>query len=186
MKWNSHVLAFLAFVLFPASSSQAKKPTPVKKSQILRIVKKKKYKKPPVLPKHLQRTMKKLPVVSKVQWQNMVKSIQKVRSGVFVLPPKYTKNVNNGLNHLAKDASIVPHFEKGVVVGFKFLRVRKGGAFQKLEVQSKDILLSINGYRFVSPQHAMQAYTSLKQACKWKIALLRKGKPISIVVLACK
>lgn len=86
------------------------------------------------------------------------------------------------LNLLAVQAAIVPTFSKGKTVGFRIFRIRKGGFYDRIGLHNNDVLVSINGYRFTSPQKALEAYASLSKARILRVLLLRQGKPHMLVL----
>jgi hypothetical protein len=85
------------------------------------------------------------------------------------------------LGELAQHARIVPAFENGKNVGFKFFSIRPGSLWDSaLHLQNGDIVRRINGHDLASPEAALEVYTKLKDTTELHVDIERRGTPMRL------
>lgn len=75
---------------------------------------------------------------------------------------------------------ILPEIRKGRHVGIRVSRLRSGGPIEQLGFQNGDVVLAINGYHLTSPSKALDAYTKLKHADRFRIEIERNGRKMTL------
>jgi general secretion pathway protein C len=80
---------------------------------------------------------------------------------------------------LADVARVVPAFKDGEVVGFKVFGIRIGSLLARLGLMNGDIVKSVNGAAFRSPEQALIVATTLKTARRLDLLVERLNKPIT-------
>lgn len=78
---------------------------------------------------------------------------------------------------LMRAARVIPYEENGRVVGVKVYGIRRNALLGKLGIQNGDVLRTINGFDLSSPDSALEAYTKLREANEFSIAMMRRGAP---------
>ncbi len=105
-------------------------------------------------------------------------SIKKKGKNHYSLGRGFLTTMTKRLDIVASQAAIVPYFSKGRPAGFRIRNIRKKSMFTKMGIRSNDVVLQINGYRFTSPQKALEAYSNLLYAKQLSMTVLRGGKPV--------
>jgi type II secretion system protein C len=105
-------------------------------------------------------------------------SIKKKGSNQYSLSRGFLTKMTKRLDIVASQAAIVPYFSKGRPAGFRLRNIKKNSMFTKMGIKSNDVVLRINGYRFTSPQKALEAYSNLLYARQLSVTVMRKGKPV--------
>ncbi|HVZ34584.1 MAG TPA: type II secretion system protein GspC [Polyangiaceae bacterium] len=78
---------------------------------------------------------------------------------------------------LMRAARVIPYEENGRTVGVKVYGIRRNALLGKLGIQNGDVLRTINGFDLSSPDSALEAYTKLREADQFSIAMVRRGQP---------
>jgi general secretion pathway protein C len=83
--------------------------------------------------------------------------------------------VLNDQSEITKGAMIRPERDGDRTVGVRLLKVRPDGLFGLLGLQDGDVMRSINGYDFGSPERMLEAYARLRQATQLVLEFSRGG-----------
>lgn len=105
-------------------------------------------------------------------------SIKKKGNNQYSLSRNFLTKMTKRLDIVASQAAIVPYFSKGRPAGFRLRNIKKNSMFTKMGIKSNDVVLRINGYRFTSPQKALEAYSNLLYARQLSVTVMRGGKPV--------
>jgi general secretion pathway protein C len=81
---------------------------------------------------------------------------------------------------LMRSARIIPHEEKGRVVGFKLFGIRPYSLFGKIGLRNGDVIHRINGYEITSPDKALEAYSKLRNADRLTVSITRRGRKMNL------
>lgn len=79
-----------------------------------------------------------------------------------------------------RSARVLPMLTDGKPVGMKLLGVRPDSILTLLGLRSGDVVRSLAGYELTSPEHALQAYTSLRNEKTVKVDITRGQTPLSL------
>lgn len=96
--------------------------------------------------------------------------------GVVVIPKELVAYYSSDMSQLARQARIVPSMRGGQIIGFKIFGVRPGSLFRRLGLRNGDTVLRIGDHAVVTPDAALQAYETLRQAEHFEIGLERRGR----------
>ena len=91
-------------------------------------------------------------------------------------------DINKHLRHLPnilRDAKVIPHWEKGKMVGFRFKYIKAGSIYEQLGFKVSDIIISVAGERPRSQLHAAELFQRFKNRTSLDIIVKRKGKDIA-------
>ena len=83
---------------------------------------------------------------------------------------------------IAKGARIVPWMNDGKADGFKIYAIRPSSFYARIGLANGDNIRTINGYDMTSADKALEVYTKLRDAKKIEVALVRRGKPITLTI----
>jgi hypothetical protein len=72
-----------------------------------------------------------------------------------------------------------PDMRDGKPVGYRLFAISADGPIAKLGLRNDDVLVSINDFDLVTPDHVLDAYSKLKTASQFALGLLRGGRQIS-------
>ena len=86
-------------------------------------------------------------------------------------------------DEIVKSVRVVPAFEQGVTVGFKFFSVREGTLFAQIGVQNGDVLVAVNGLPVTTPDQALAAHEQLRTAPLVTLSIRRRGEPVRLDVV---
>ncbi|MCB9638047.1 MAG: hypothetical protein H6727_03970 [Myxococcales bacterium] len=106
--------------------------------------------------------------------------IRKMENGRYQIPRDFISQVTGKLDVLASKAAIVPFFEKGQPVGFRIYSIRQGSLYEKIGIKNNDVIRQINGYKFTSPQKALEAYSNLMSASSLNVSVQRGGRMVDM------
>lgn len=73
---------------------------------------------------------------------------------------------------------VIPHEERGRVVGVKLFGVRRDSVLGRLGIQNGDTLLEVNGVSMGSPDGALEAYARLRTTDALFVRLSRRGEEL--------
>ncbi|MCY1014290.1 hypothetical protein [Pyxidicoccus sp. MSG2] len=82
------------------------------------------------------------------------------------------------LDELSTQARVVPAFKDGKAQGFKMFAIRPHSLYAKLGLQNGDVLKQINGQSLTTPETAMTAFGSIRDARHIELDLERGGVPV--------
>ena len=104
--------------------------------------------------------------------------IRAVGEHAYEVPSADVHDAFSHLEELATQARVVPSFREGQAQGFKMFAIRPGSLFAKLGLQNGDVLQRINGQPLKTPDTAMTAFESLREARHVELDLERGGVPV--------
>lgn len=93
----------------------------------------------------------------------------------FEAPPGMRENVLGRLNEVAMEGRWLPYFENGKIAGFKLAQTVPNSAFEKIGLQSGDVIRSVNGYDISSPDKLLDVFTKLRDARDFNVDIMRGG-----------
>lgn len=102
------------------------------------------------------------------------KSIRKTGPKSYEIDAADLDAALNNLSQISTQARMVPAFEEGKPVGFKFFSIRPNSVFSRLGFENGDIIKSINGYELNSPDKALELWPKLKTDKQYSIDI-KKG-----------
>lgn len=76
---------------------------------------------------------------------------------------------------LMRTVRVVPAFVDGKPLGFKLFGIRAGSVPERLGFRNGDVVKSVNGQPFDSPERALEAYSKLKEAKRLDLEIERHG-----------
>lgn len=79
-------------------------------------------------------------------------------------------------------ARMVPSLSNGKPVGFKVFVIRPRSFLARIGLLNADMITAINGEPLTSADQALEAYTKLRDARELEIAVVRHGKPTTLVL----
>ena len=79
-----------------------------------------------------------------------------------------------------RSARVVPAMKDGKSDGIKVYAIRRGTPLQLLGLQNGDTLRAINGHPLLSPEQALEAYATVREATAITLELSRRGKPLTL------
>ncbi len=82
------------------------------------------------------------------------------------------------LPNILNQARVIPHWENGKMVGYRFKYIKAGSIYEKLGFQVSDIIKSVDGEQVRSELHAAELFHRLKNQSKLDIIIERKGGDI--------
>lgn len=84
--------------------------------------------------------------------------------------------VKKDLSNVLMQATAIPHYEDGTVVGFKLLQIDEGSIYQKSGFIDHDVITEINGTKLNSASGAIKLLNSLKGAEQINVEYMRFGE----------
>ena len=81
---------------------------------------------------------------------------------------------------MMRTARVIPQEENGRVIGVKLWGIRRNSLLARIGITNGDMLRTINGFDMTSPDGALEAYARLRSADKLTVAIVRRGKPITL------
>lgn len=83
-----------------------------------------------------------------------------------------------GLGRFLQGVTTEPHMEGGRFIGFRLIRLYPDDPrFASLELQPGDTVTRINGIAIERPEHALEAWSSLRVASQLLVEYLHDGEP---------
>ena len=79
---------------------------------------------------------------------------------------------------VAKGARVVPAMTNSKPDGFRLYAIRPGSFYAKLGFENGDTLHKINGNSLDAPDKALEIYVKLRDASKFEVEVVRRGKPV--------
>ncbi len=98
----------------------------------------------------------------------------------FTVQRSFVDRVLQNQAEIMRSARIVPHEENGQVMGVKLYGIRRNSLLGKLGLQNGDLLRTINGFNMSSPDTALEAYSKLRTANNLSVAVVRRGRPLTV------
>jgi general secretion pathway protein C len=110
----------------------------------------------------------------------MQEGIEKVSDTRFNLSRAMLNKVLDNAGKIIGIAAVAPKIENGESIGMEIQGVRPDTLLTKIGIQNGDVFESVNGQALNSPDAALGAYTTLRTADKFSLAIRRNGKPMVI------
>ncbi len=82
----------------------------------------------------------------------------------------------------AQGARLLPIARDGQITGFKLYAVRAGGVPARLGLANGDTVTAINGQPLTTLDQALAAFAALREASVGELAVIRRGKPLTLTV----
>lgn len=112
--------------------------------------------------------------------EEMAEGIEKVSDTSYNLSRAMLNKVLDNAGKIIGIAAVAPKLENGKSIGMEIQGIRPNTLLTKLGIQNGDIFENVNGQALTSPDAALGAYTTLRTADKFSLAIRRNGKPMVI------
>ena len=109
------------------------------------------------------------------QTNNLIKQVGDFQ---FQVSRSNVNQILRSLPNILREAKVVPHWENGKMVGWRFEYIKSDSIFQEMGFQKSDIITSIAGEMPRSQIQAAEMFQRFKNRSKVDIMLKRKGKDI--------
>jgi general secretion pathway protein C len=80
----------------------------------------------------------------------------------------------------SSSARMIPHVVGGEAVGLQLFGIRASSPLGAIGLQNGDIVRTVNGRNIASPERALEAYSSLRNAGTFTVELERRGAPVTM------
>ena len=115
-----------------------------------------------------------------------MKQVTKKNTGILKQVGDFQFQVNRSdvnkmlrsLPNILRDAKVVPHWENGKLMGWRFEYIKSDSIFEEMGFKKSDIITSIAGEMPRSHIHAAEMFQRFKNQSEIDIMLKRKGKDI--------
>lgn len=88
----------------------------------------------------------------------------------------------NNLPVIARDARIVPRFEKGQPVGFALLRIRRGSLYERLGLENGDVVRHVDGYDIANTKNLFGLTQKVLSKEEVTVDIVRRGQKKTLTV----
>ncbi len=112
--------------------------------------------------------------------EELSQNVTAVSETKYTVQRTFVDKILQNQGEIMRSARIVPHEENGSVVGVKLYGIRRNSLLGKLGLQNGDLLRTINGFDMASPDSALEAYSRLRSANNLSVAVVRRGRPMSL------
>ena len=82
------------------------------------------------------------------------------------------------LPEVLQQARVIPHWENGKMIGYRFKHIQPGSPYEHLGFQEADIIKSVEGEEIKSELQAAELFHRLKNSSKLNMILQREGKDV--------
>ncbi|RKG79231.1 general secretion pathway protein GspC [Corallococcus sp. CA049B] len=106
------------------------------------------------------------------------RGIRETGPDTYAVPREDVTEALTHLPELSMQARVVPAFKDGRPVGFKLFSIRQESFFARLGLSNGDVLQRINGLDLDSPDKALEAFTTLRDARRIELQIERGGAPV--------
>lgn len=139
-----------------------------------------------VEPKPKRKPQKKKPKMPQAD-RNAGLSPEELDEGIEIVGPTLVHISREVLNKVLDNsgkligiAAVAPKMENNKSVGMEIRGIRPGTLLTKIGILNNDVLESINGQPLIGPDAALGAYTTLRTADKFSLAVKRSGRTMTI------
>jgi general secretion pathway protein C len=108
--------------------------------------------------------------------ENVAEGIKRLNEGDFVIDKSVVNEAFENMGNLMRGARIVPEMERGKIVGFKMLKIRKKSLYDQIGLQDGDVIHRINSVEFRGPEDALRMFMELRNAGNISIDITRGGQ----------
>jgi S1-C subfamily serine protease len=112
----------------------------------------------------------------------LLDTIRKLDDSHYEVPRTTVDRVLQNPMAMAKGVRVVPAMRNGKPEGMKLYAIRPTSLWAALGFRNGDTIRAINGVELTSPDKALDAYTTLRDATRFEIDLLRRGAPEVLVI----
>ncbi|XHF27046.1 general secretion pathway protein GspC [Corallococcus exercitus] len=106
------------------------------------------------------------------------RGIRETGADTYAVPREDVTEALTHLDELMMQARVVPSFRDGRPVGFKLFSIREGSFYSRLGLRNGDVLQRINGLDLDSPDKALEAFNTLREARRIELQIERGGAPV--------
>nr|WP_272491420.1 type II secretion system protein GspC [Corallococcus exercitus] len=106
------------------------------------------------------------------------RGIHETGADTYAVPREDVTEALTHLDDLMMQARVVPSFRDGRAVGFKLFSIREGSFYSRLGLRNGDVLQRINGLDLDSPDKALEAFNTLREARRIELQIERGGAPV--------
>ncbi|RKG71439.1 general secretion pathway protein GspC [Corallococcus exercitus] len=106
------------------------------------------------------------------------RGIRETGADTYAVPREDVTEALTHLDDLMMQARVVPSFRDGRAVGFKLFSIREGSLYSRLGLRNGDVLQRINGLDLDSPDKALEAFNTLREARRIELLIERGGTPV--------
>ncbi|NOK13809.1 general secretion pathway protein GspC [Corallococcus exercitus] len=106
------------------------------------------------------------------------RGIRETGAETYAVPREDVTEALTHLDELMMQARVVPSFRDGRTVGFKLFSIREGSLYSRLGLRNGDVLQRINGLDLDSPDKALEAFHTLRDARRVELQIERGGAPV--------
>ncbi|WP_147447392.1 type II secretion system protein GspC [Corallococcus sp. CA054B] len=110
--------------------------------------------------------------------QGLGRGIRETGPDTYAVPREDVTEALTHLPELSMQARVVPAFKDGRPVGFKLFSIREESFYSRLGLRNGDVLQRINGLGLDSPDKALEAFTTLRDARRIELQIERGGAPV--------
>jgi len=107
---------------------------------------------------------------------NVAEGIKRLNEGDFVVDRSVINENLDNMGNLMRGARFVPEMERGQIVGFKVLKIRKKSLYDQIGMQDGDVIHRINSVEFHGPEDALRMFMELRNASSISIDITRGGQ----------
>lgn len=112
----------------------------------------------------------------------LLDTVRKLDDYHYEVPRTTVDRVLQNPMAMAKGVRVVPAMRNGKAEGMKLYAIRPASLWAALGFRNGDTIRAINGVELTSPDKALDAYTTLRDATRFEIDLLRRGTPEVLVI----
>lgn len=112
--------------------------------------------------------------------EEMDEGITLISPALVHIDREFLSKILDNSGKLIGIAATTPQMEGGKPVGMLVRGIRRGTLLEKLGINNNDVIESINGKPLVGTGAALEAYTSLRTADKFTLAVKRGGRSMHI------
>jgi general secretion pathway protein C len=106
--------------------------------------------------------------------------IQQTGAGQFLVPRSEIAKALDNLPTILTQARAIPHFENGVLAGYRLVEIVPNSIYTKLGLSENDIICGLNGQGLMDPGEAMRSLGELKNAKHMEICIKKpNGKQMN-------
>jgi len=114
---------------------------------------------------------------------SMNEAIQRIDATHFTVAAVFLDQLLANPMAVAKGARLVPALKDGQSIGFQCSGITQASVYAKIGLQNGDTLISVNDQHLAAIDDVLNVYTSLRDKKKFKLAILRNGKPLVVNIV---
>ncbi len=102
--------------------------------------------------------------------------IKKLGEGDFAIDQSVINEAFTNMGSLMRGARIVPELERGQIVGFKVLKIKKKSLYDQIGLKDGDVIHRLNSVEIRGPEDALRLFTEMRTAKNISIDISRGGQ----------